>query len=315
MSKPRIPDALSPQLATLVKAPPAGPGWLFEIKFDGYRLLARVDGGDIRLLTRNGHDWTAKLRPLQAELLALGLPTGWYDGEIVRLDDKGVPSFSLLQRAFDNRHTGHIILFLFDAPFCHGRDIRMKALEYRRDVLANAIGTGSDVIRLSSALAGPPRDLLASACKLGLEGLIGKRCASGYSPGRSDAWVKLKCSQRQEFVIGGYTLPEGLRAGFGSLLLGYYDDDGELRYAGSVGTGFDERQVSTVAHALESLESSTPTFRADRIAKKNIRWVRPKLVAEVAFAEWTPGGRIRHATFRGLRNDKVVRSIRRETAV
>jgi len=308
-----LPATLKPELATLVARPPAGDDWLYEIKFDGYRLLARIERKAAQLFTRNGNDWTARLRPLEKELRALKLPDGWYDGEIVVLNDEGKPSFNLLQLAFDVSKPRSIIYYLFDVPYCAGEDLRGLPLIERRARLADVLGDGSDAVRFSAALDGDIHDLIGSACELGLEGIIGKRKGSRYVSRRSDDWIKLKCSLRQEFVIGGFTDPEGSRSGFGSLLLGVFDKAGELQYAGNVGTGFDTELLVDLRAKLDSIETTKKPFPAStKIPKKGVHWVEPKMVAEVSFGEWTPSGHIRHSTFRGLRADKPARQIRRE---
>ncbi|MTV37119.1 DNA ligase D [Duganella radicis] len=313
--KAAMPETLSPQLATLVDAPPASAeDWLFEVKFDGYRLLARVDGKDIRLITRNGNDWTHKLQPLRAELARLKLPAGWYDGEIVVHDDNGRPDFGLLQNAFDEDHPGDIVYFLFDLPFHNGRDLRDLPLEDRRAILQDIMARReTDNVRFSAALSAPPQDMIAAACQMGLEGIIGKRKDSRYTARRAGTWIKLKCGQRQEFVIGGYTDPQGSRSGFGSLLLGTYDQDGKLQYAGNVGSGFNATSLAELKAQMDKHVADKSPFAPNRDIAKKAHWLKPALVAEVSFGEWTHSGSIRHAVFKGLRKDKRASSITRET--
>ncbi|UGQ48256.1 DNA ligase D [Massilia endophytica] len=314
--KAAMPEMFSPELATLVDAPPASPeDWLFEIKFDGYRMLARIDGKDIRLITRNGNDWTDKLLPLRDTLAKLKLPKGWYDGEIVVHDEAGRPNFGLLQQAFDGSNSANIVYFLFDAPFLDGYDLRDVPLEQRRELLQTVMDkVDSDVVRFSAALDAPPQDMVAAACRMGLEGIIGKRRDSVYVSRRSPEWIKLKCAQRQEFVIGGYTDPKGGRIGIGSLLLGYYGDDGKLHYAGNVGAGFNESTLRDITARLKKLAADSSPFAPSRSIDKKAHWVKPTLVAEVSFGEWTGSGSIRHSVFQGLRSDKKARSITREKA-
>lgn len=312
--KVALPEKLSPQLATLVDGPPSNPDdWLFEIKFDGYRILARVDGKDIRLITRNGNDWTHKLQPLQKALAGMKLPSGWYDGEIVVHNDAGRPDFGLLQNAFDANAPGDIVYFLFDAPYLDGRDLRNTPLEARRAQLQAVLEQRpSDAVRYSAALAAAPEDMIAAACSMGLEGIIGKRRDAAYTARRSGSWIKLKCGQRQEFVIGGYTDPQGARSGFGSLLLGTYDADGTLRYAGNVGSGFDGDALRDLKAKMDKLAADNSPFAPSREIDRKAHWLKPTLVAEVAFGEWTSAGSIRHAVFKGLRKDKQATSIVRE---
>lgn len=309
-----LPETLSPQLATLVDGPPADAGdWLFEVKFDGYRLLARVEGKDVRLITRNGNDWTHKLKPLQAALIKMKLPPGWYDGEIVVHDDHGRPDFGLLQNAFDEDHPGDIVYFLFDVPFHNGHDLRDTPLEERRAILEKAMEKrANDTVRFSTALAAPPEEMIVAACQMGLEGIIGKRRDSRYTARRTGTWIKLKCGQRQEFVIGGYTDPQGARSGFGSLLLGTYDKDGKLQYAGNVGSGFNAASLKELKAKMDKLHADKSPFAPSRDIDKRAHWLKPSLVAEVAFGEWTHSGSIRHSVFKGLRKDKKASAIVRE---
>ncbi|NHZ33576.1 DNA ligase D [Massilia rubra] len=314
--KAALPASLSPELATLVDQPPGDPAeWIFEVKFDGYRLLARIEGKQVQLMTRNGHDWTHKLEPLHKELVKLKLPDGWYDGEIVVHDENGRPNFGLLQLAFDGANTADIVYFLFDAPYFKGYDLRNVPLETRRALLGAALGkASSDAVRFSGEFGTDPEELVLAACKLGLEGVIGKRRDSLYVTRRSPDWIKLKCGQRQEFVIGGYTDPQGARTGIGALLLGTHDKDGVLRYAGNVGSGFTQAVLRDLKEKLSALDTDESPFPPKAVARRKHHWVKPTLVAEVSFAEWTSAGAIRHAVFQGLRSDKPARAIGREVA-
>ena len=312
-----LPPSLAPQLATLVAdAPPDAAEWLYEIKFDGYRMLVRNDAAGARFYTRNGHDWTAKLRPLQTAFDSLGLPPGWYDGEIVVPDAEGIPDFGALQQALDTRQANDMLLYLFDVPYVAGHDLRNAPLQARRKVLqALLAAAGCDTVRFSEAFEGAAPSVLASACKLGLEGVIAKRRQSTYRSTRTADWIKLKCSQRQEFVIGGYTAAQGARSGFGALLLGVNDEHGALQYVGDVGTGFTEQVLKDLKKALDTRVRITSPFAAGPKVDGKPTWVAPTLVAEVSFGEWTRAGRIRHAVFRGLRADKEARTIVREQAL
>ncbi|WP_213879312.1 DNA ligase D [Pseudomonas sp. dw_358] len=312
-----LPASLKPELATLVDSAPAGQ-WRYEIKFDGYRLLARIDGDSVHLFTRNGHDWTAKM-PAQAKALAaLGLRSGWLDGEAVVADERGVPNFQALQNAFETGKSDAIVYYLFDVPFLNGMDLREVPVEQRRAALAQLLKAHEGgVLRYSDDFPETPESLLDSACQLQMEGLIGKRVGSPYVSRRSGDWIKLKCKRRQEFVIVGYTEPKGSRSAFGALLLGLHDaDSGELRYAGKVGTGFNETTLRTLHGQLVPLEthqvavSNPPTGSEAR----GVHWLQPNLLAEVAFAEITREGSVRHAVFHGLRQDKPAKDISVETA-
>lgn len=312
--KVALPASLSPPLATLVDRPPADlPQWLFELKFDGYRLLARVERKRVRLFTRNGHDWTDKMPELVAALKMLPLQSGWLDGEIVMMDDRDAPSFQLLQNAFDGSGTAGIVYYLFDMPFHNGRDLRALPVVERRALLQEVLaGHSADCLRFSEAFEADPDQLVASACKIGFEGVIGKRKAAPYHARRTSDWIKLKCSYRQEFVIGGYTDPKNTRAGLGSLLLGVHDDQGKLQYAGNVGSGFSDQTLVRLKEQLQALHTGTCPFANPREIEKKAHWVSPKLLAEVSFAEWTGTHRIRQAVFHGLRADKPARAIVRE---
>ena len=308
----KLPLSLAPQLATLVEAPPRGPGWSYEVKFDGYRLLTRIDGDDVRLFTRNGNNWTSRMKALHEEIARLGFDAAWLDGEIVVLDEHGNPSFQLLQNAFDSSKTRDIVYFVFDAPFFEGRDLRQLPLKERRAILARAFeAIDSDLVRLSRGFDADGPSLLASACKRGLEGIIGKRADAPYTSSRSPSWIKLKCTKRQEFVIVGFTDPKASRSGFGSLLLGLHEKDGTLRYAGNVGTGFDNRQLDSLKAKLAALQTQAMPF-AEKPKGVKAHWVKPRLVAEVSFGEWTSDGRIRHPVFQCLRSDKDSAAITRE---
>jgi bifunctional non-homologous end joining protein LigD len=300
-----LPAALEPQLATLVGQPPGAGDWLYEIKFDGYRMLARVGGPrDVRLLTRRGNDWTSRFPALVSELAAARLPAGWYDGEIVVLDGQGKPSFHALQNAIEGGANEDIVFYLFDAPFCQGHDLRRCGVEARRAVLQAALAP-TPHLRFSDEIEGRPGALLASACALGLEGVIGKRRGSPYVHRRSEDWIKLKCVQRQEFVIGGYTWPdEGRRdAGIGALLVGTLAD-GRLRYAGKVGTGFTGEVSADLRRRLDAIAQPRRPFAGPTGHDRHATWVEPRLVCEVSFNGWPEGGSLRHASFKGLRQDR-----------
>jgi len=313
--KAALPESLAPQLATLVDKVPTDPEeWVYEIKFDGYRLLARIDGGSVRCVTRNGNDWTAKLPRLADALGRLGVGSGWLDGEIVVMNKKGVPDFGALQKAFDGSGASPIAYYVFDLPFYDGLDLRHVPLTKRREILRSALARHpQEGIIFSQTFEETAGKLLASAQRVGLEGIIGKRPASSYIGRRSANWIKLKTGLRQEFVIGGYTDPQGTRIGLGALLLGVHDVSGTLRYAGNVGTGFDDKSLVGLKARLSPLHTDSAPF-ADLPRSVKGRWVRPELVAEVAFGEWTHAGRVRHAVYKGLREDKPARDIVHEVA-
>ncbi|MES2016860.1 MAG: DNA ligase D [Pseudomonadota bacterium] len=314
--KAELPASLSPQLATLVDQPPATPSdWIFEIKFDGYRLLARVEQHKVKLFTRNGHDWTRKLGGVHQAMAGAKLPDGWYDGEIVVQGANGRPDFGLLQQAFDGSGKADVVYYLFDVPYLDGKDLRDVPLVTRRAMLKEVLDqVDTGTLRFSDEFGSDPEQLVAAACKIGLEGVIGKRREARYVQRRSSDWIKLKCGQRQEFVIGGYTDPQGARTGIGALLLGTHDEQGVLQYAGNVGTGFDEATLRELKKKLDALDTDASPFPAGAVAGRKHHWVKPRLIAEVSFAEWTKSGAIRHAVFHGLRSDKPASQIGREKA-
>jgi bifunctional non-homologous end joining protein LigD len=305
-----LPQFVAPQLATLVSAPPAAGEWLYEVKHDGYRLLARISDDDVKLYTRAGNDWSAKLPRLQREIEKLGLRDTWLDGEIVVLGPEGRASFQRLQNAFDAHSDAAIVYFVFDAPFLDGKDQRGLALKERKKRLRRIL-KDSPAVRFSEDLEGDAGDILDKACKLGLEGLIGKQAGSVYASGRTRSWIKLKCRPRQDFVIGGYTAPGGSRTGFGALLVGTYDARGRLQFAGKVGTGFDEERLGSLMRRFAPLGRPDPPF-ANPPREKGVQWLRPKLVAEIAYAERTDEGILRQASFMGLREDIPAKQVGEE---
>lgn len=315
--KAKLPTQLKPELATLVDSAPEGQ-WSYEIKFDGYRIMARIDHDQVQLFTRNGHDWTHKLPQQAAALAALGLESAWLDGEMVVANEQGVPDFQALQNAFEAGRSGNILYYLFDLPYLNGVDLREVPVEERRAALATVLGSHEQpLLRFSEAFDETPDALLNSACQMQMEGLIGKRLGSPYVSRRSGDWIKLKCKHRQEFVIVGYTDPKGSRSAFGALLLGLHDrDSGELRYAGKVGTGFNESTLKSILTQLKPLQVKKPAVvnPPSGFEVKGVHWLKPKLLAEVAFAEMTKDGSVRHAVFHGLRDDKPAKGITEERA-
>ncbi|MEO6079565.1 MAG: DNA ligase D [Steroidobacteraceae bacterium] len=314
--KAAAPASLKPMLATLVDQPPPSPeGWIYEVKFDGYRILAKIETRRVRLITRNGHDWTDKLSHLSETLQSMALKPGWLDGEIVMLNEAGASSFQDLQNAFDSARTTDIACFFFDLPFYDGHDLTAVPLVERRTFLQSILEGAPAPIRFSDAFDAAPDDLVTSACKLGLEGIIGKRRDSIYNSRRSPDWIKLKCGHRQEFVVGGWTEPKGSRAGLGALLLGVHNAAGKLVYAGKVGSGFNEKSLAHISGKLKPLATSSSPFQNRVALAGNVHWVKPRLVAEVTFSQWTGGGQLRHPVFHALRTDKPASAIVKEDPV
>jgi bifunctional non-homologous end joining protein LigD len=301
-------------LATLVARAPAGDGWITEIKYDGYRMVCRIEGGRARLYSRNGKEWTKVFSVVARDLASLPVKSAWIDGEVVVVDTHGRTSFQALQNALTARSVSGLAFFAFDLMHRDGYDLRGVALTERKRLLREAVGKGVGTVRLGPEVQGGSEAFFRQACAIRLEGAVCKRVDSLYVAGRRTRdWIKVKCVQRQEMVVGGYTDPQGSREGFGALLLGYYDHD-ELRYAGKVGTGFDDKLLRKLAPELKKREQSTPPFvDAPRgFAAKGAHWIRPDLVAEVAFTEWSNDGALRHPSFQGLRLDKTATDVVRE---
>ncbi len=310
-----LPAAPRPQLATLVREPPRGRGWLHEIKFDGYRILARLEHGRARLTSRNGKDWTGRF-PEIASLLENVPVDALLDGEVVALEADGSSSFRHLQEALSAERTERLVYQVFDLLYLDGFDLTATPQRERKRALAELLESAGLVdsarIRYTDHLEGQGDVFFDNVCRLGLEGIVSKRATAPYREGRNRHWLKLKCTRHEELVIGGYTDPSGTRTGFGALLLGAYGD-GRLIYAGKVGTGFSDRQLEDLHQRLAALEVGESPFRTPP-RERGVHWVRPELVAEVEFAERTRDGLLRHPTFRGLREDRepeeiVVKSV------
>ena len=313
---PPRPDYV-PQLATLVDKPPSGGEWLHEIKYDGYRIGARVRKGRVSLYTRNGNDWTAAFPEVADVVGTLGLDDGLIDGEVAVVLPDGRTSFQALQNTGAGANRGTLVYFVFDLLRLNGQNLGSLPLEERKARLKKLVGGRSTGrIRFSEHIEGNGEAFFAEACRAGLEGIVSKRRDHPYRAGRHGGWVKTKCVQRQEFVVGGFTDPEGLRAGIGALLIGYYEAD-RLVFCGKVGTGFTHKLALELRARLERIEQKTCPFTpppAGRLGR-NAHWVKPELVCEVVFTEWTTDGKIRHPSFQGLRADKDPKEITREKPV
>lgn len=310
--KAKLPDFLPPALATLQTTPPKGPNWTHEIKFDGYRLQARIDNGTVQLLTRSGHDWTARFGPAIAKALqSLPIKTAIFDGEVVVEAATGASDFSALQADLSAERSDRFLLYLFDLMHIDGHDTT-KLPQYRRFELLKATVLESDPLRLSHPFNDAGAMVLTHACRLSLEGIVSKKCDEPYRSGRNKAWIKSKCSARQEFVIGGFTPSTTDPRAIGALLLGVFDGN-DFRNVGRVGTGFTHAVARDLYARLEAIRQDETPFTANPPPPdKAARFTRPELVAEVEFRAWTGAGQLRHASFRGLREDKPASAVTRE---
>ena len=315
LPKESLPEFLKPQLATEVEEPPTGEDWLHELKLDGYRMQARKQGKTVQLLTRTGLDWTHRVKSVAAAVQRIAADTAILDGEVVVLDAEGLSSFARLQASFEKGESHPLTYFAFDLLHLDGHNTRDLPLTERKDLLREVLGEDAEDLRLSEHLTDEGLAVFHKACELHAEGILSKRGSGKYSPGRSQSWVKSKCLHEQEFVIGGWKdLSNGTR-GIGSLLLGYYDDQGKLIYAGKAGTGFNAKTHKLLRDLLDPLEQKTSPFATiPSEARRNAHFVQPNHVAQVRFATWTGENQLRQAAYLGLREDKPAREVRKEEA-
>ena len=301
-TKAPFPGYIAPALASLERSPPLGSAWVHELKFDGYRLQAHVQAGEAKLLTRRGLDWTTRFGGLAGAVRALPVESAIIDGEVVIEDERGLSSFSALQEAL-GAGRGNFVLYAFDLLYLDGRDLRELPLIERKAALAGIIAAPGRV-RYSEHFDDGPA-LFRIACEIGAEGIISKRRDMRYVPGRSKCWLKVKCAWRQEFVVAGYVRSKASARAIGSLVLSYYEDC-KLIYAGRVGTGFSDNLAHELWERLEAMRTPASPFakRLPRADTRGVCFVRPEIVIEVQFRGWTGDRLVRHASFRGLREDK-----------
>lgn len=315
------PKWIKPQLARLANDAPAGPGWLHEIKYDGYRMHARLEGGKAVLLTRTGLDWSPRYRFTLQALQSLPVRTAYLDGELCALKPDGVPDFSRMQAAMDQGRTDELVFFVFDLLFLDGKSMASLPLSERKERLRPLFTREIPGLRFSDHVVGDGPRFREQACKLGLEGVISKRVDRPYAPGDRRFWVKSKCLNREEFIVVGWTEPAGSREHLGALLLGYYSEEGQLLYAGRAGTGFTVQELKRLYGVLKPLQvqkmplDKTPpreTRFGTPLELSRVHWVRPEIVVEVTYLTWTEAGLLRAVSYQGQREDKPAREVVRQ---
>ena len=309
-----MPAFVEPCLATLVAKPPIGDDWVHEIKFDGYRIQALIDGKSVRLLTRNGLDWSDRFCTLPRLLADFHDGTAIIDGELVVDDAEGHSSFSALADALKSGRSERFVLHCFDLLYLDGLNLLNARLGDRKGALQTLFARRSKTgpIRLSEHLSMDGARMLAEVCKLGLEGIISKRIDRPYRSGRHDDWLKSKCIQVDEFVIVGYINSNAAPNAVGALVVGYYDKK-QLIYAGRVGTGYTQQNARNLMRLLRPLRVDAPAVGSalTNLQRKDVIWVKPELVAQIEYRAWTADGLLRHAAFKGLREDKLAKDVRR----
>ena len=314
--KKLLPAFVEPSLAQTAERPPSGAKWVHEIKHDGYRIQARIDGGTVRLLTRNGLDWTDRFASIARALGTLGLSSGLLDGEIVVQDSGGIAKFSLLQADLSEGRQDRFVYYLFDLLYAEGYDLTPATLLDRKALLQEIVAgvPASSPVRFSEHLAEDGPTMLEHACRLGLEGIVSKRIDMPYRSGRGEHWVKSKSVLRQEFIIIGYVASTVAPGSVGALVLGYHES-GKLMYAGRVGTGYSHKQARELRDTLEKIAAARPALgnALPAGAEKGVRWVKPQLVCDVEFHDWTADRLIRQSSFKGLREDKAPEEVTLET--
>lgn len=315
-----LPDRIAPQLTQLVDAAPEGDGWLHEIKYDGYRMMARLDHGAVQLLTRTGLDWTHKYPAIVRAVAALGAQQAYLDGELCGVGADGITRFSIVEAASDAGNAAALAFYLFDLLHLDAEDLIARAVLERKRRLAGLLPVNGSPLHYSDHVIGQGPAFYAQACKLAVEGIVSKTLDAPYAPGNRGLWRKVKCLNREEFVVVGWTDPEGRRPWLGALLLAYYDPDDRLIYAGRAGTGMTDAELERVWRRLQPLATDkmpldTPPPRGSRfgspLVSSRVHWVKPELVAEVKYLTWTADNLLRQVVYQRLREDKPAKEIRR----
>ncbi|ASQ46581.1 DNA ligase D [Legionella clemsonensis] len=296
----------------MVDKPPQGSQWLHEVKIDGYRIIAFKDGHSIRLMSRNHIDWTNKFKNVIKSLQTLPVERAVFDGEVTLLDDKKQSNFQRLQNAMKGDKDYPFYYYIFDLLYYEKFNLKNLSLLQRKEILAKVLATAPSTLRYSDHIISNGEEVFKKSCELGLEGIISKHAESTYLEKRSKSWVKVKCSQRQEFIIGGYLPPQRSRQYFRSLFLGVFNEEGDLVYSGNVGTGFTQASLKEVYTELQKVVSEKSPFNSIPPEAKKATWVKPTLVAEIEFSQWTSEGKLRHPSFKGLRKDKLASTVKRE---
>jgi DNA ligase D-like protein (predicted ligase) len=316
-----LPAWIKPQLTQLVETAPENDNWLYEIKYDGYRMMARLDHGAVKLLTRTGLDWTGKYPAITRAVAALDARQAYLDGELCGVGPDGITAFNIVQLASDSGNAAALVFFLFDLLYLDGEDLRPRPVIERKDRLASLLAKAMPCLHYSDHVVDQGPAFYEKACALHVEGIVSKRVDAPYTSGNRGLWRKVKCLHQEEFVVLGWTDPEGACPFLGALLLGYYDRHGRLVYAGRVGSGIAMSELERLWRRLQPLATATMPLdvappRSTRFGSplvlSRVHWVRPELVAEVKFLAWTGDNLLRQVVYEGLREDKPARDVRRE---